>query len=212
MTQSRKTWPLQREPSPISGQTYPNQQPIVGVFGAEPFMPLAPPPNNAVETAAQIIEEIGYQEMPELHRRPWEDDKEVMEAEMLLKNNREATDCKPLTITFDGENYFQIGRWPGRKTIMFFNGSANVTIANTVAGVTNTASNENWTLEQGNSASIDTEAPFWLMATSGTTVSIIQTYYDLDAMALARWRVKNEQRRNFVHPVANPDKINAGAR
>ena len=184
MTQSR-----QKQPSIVQGQEYPNQQPIIGVFGREPNDTYVPQPFG-LGTGMQIKEETLTQELPEVHRRPFEEDKEIIEAETLLHIKREATDWKPITYTFDGKNPQQVARLIGRQTISFFNGSANVTIANNQTGVTNPSSNENFILTTGNSASIDTEGGFWLMAVAGTTISVVQTYYDLDAIALTKRRIK----------------------
>jgi hypothetical protein len=190
MPDLRNKWPKQREPSPIAGQQYPNQQPIVGVFGQEGFGEQFSTYSPAVVTQQkQIVEEIEIQEQPELHKRPIEEDVEILAAEMLLKADREATDWKILTVTFDGQNPQQIGRMVGRVTILFFNGTENVTIARTVNGLS-ANSNENWTLATGASASVDTEGEFYLTAIVGTQLSIVQTFWDLEAMIIAKQRTK----------------------
>jgi hypothetical protein len=187
-----KKWPLQREPSPIAGQTYPTQQPIVGVFGQEGFGEQTPVNAPAVVMQQKVItEQTQLQELPEHHRDPVTEDVEILAAEMLLKANRSPTDWKPITYTFDGENPQQIGRMVGRKTIVFFNGSNPAVIGRTVNSVTG-VSNENFTLTNPDSASIDTEGEFWIMMfNSGDTLSVVQTFWDLGAMVVAKRRTKN---------------------
>lgn len=189
-----KRWPIQREPSPIAGQSFPNQQPIVGVFGKEGFGEQFSTFSPAVTAQQnQIVEEINIQELPEIHRIPFEEDVEILAAEMLLTAKRSPTDWKPITYTFDGKNPQQVGRMVGRKTIVFFNASATVTIGRTVNSL-GTGSNENFTVPSGNSASIDTEGEFWMTAVSGTTISVLQTFWDLEAMIIAKRRTKREFR------------------
>ena len=186
-----KKWPLQREPSPIAGQTYPTQQPIVGVFGQEGFGEQVAVNSPAVLVGQKtMIEQTRIIEQPELHKEPIEEDVEILAAEMLLKANRSPTDYRVITFTFDGVNPQQIGRMVGRKTIVFFNSSDNIVIGRTVNSLSE-SSNENFILDTGNSASIDTEGEFWMMGAEGDTISVLQTYWDLEAMVVAKRRSKN---------------------
>jgi hypothetical protein len=195
MPDMRNKWPKQREPSPIAGQSYPNQQPIVGVFGQEGFGEQFSVYSPAVSAQQnQIVEEIDIQELPELHKQPIEEDVEIIAADMLLKADRSATDWTPITYLFDGVNPQQVGRLVGRVTIVLFNGTGNVIIARTVNGLS-VASNKNFTLNQGDSVSIDTEGEFYMTAINGTKVSVIETMWDLSAMAVARRRIRQTLRK-----------------
>lgn len=186
----RNKWPKQREPSPIAGQSFPNQQPIVGVFGQVGFGEQFTV-NSPIVLAQQqtMVEETRIIEQPELHKEPIQEDVEILAAEMLLKANRSPTDWNPITYLFDGVNPQQIGRKVGRKTIVFFNGNDNIIIARRVNGLTQ-ASNESFILNTGNSASIDTEGEFWLFGAAGDQISVIETYWDLGAMVVAKRRSK----------------------
>jgi hypothetical protein len=199
MPDLRNKWPKQREPSPIAGQIYPNQQPIVGVFGqegfGEQFLVNAP---AITAQQQQISEETQIQELPDLHNRPIEEDVEILAAEMLLKADRSATDWKPITYTFDGVNPQQVGRMVGRVTIVLFNGTGNVMVARTVNGLS-VASNENFTLVQGASVSVDTEGEFYLTAAVGIKLSVIQTFWDLGAMVVAKERTKRHYNRRPIN-------------
>jgi hypothetical protein len=195
MPDMRNKWPKQREPSPIAGQSYPNQQPIVGVFGQEGFGEQFSTYSPAVTAQQnQIVEEIDIQELPELHKQPIEEDVEIIAADMLLKADRSATDWTPITYLFDGVNPQQVGRLVGRVTIVLFNGTGNVIIARTINGLS-VASNKNFTLNQGDSVSIDTEGEFYMTAINGTKVSVIETMWDLSAMAVARRRIRQTLRK-----------------
>jgi hypothetical protein len=192
MPDLRNKWPKQRQPSPIAGQTYPNQQPIVGVFGQEGFGEQFSVYSPAVTAQQnQVVEEIEIQEQPELHKQPVEEDVEIIAADMLLKADRSATDWIPITYLFDGTNPQQVGRSVGRVTIVLFNGTANVVVARTVNGLS-ASSNKNFTLNAGDSVSIDTEGEFYLNAVAGTKVSVIQTFWDLGAMAVAKRRIRQQ--------------------
>jgi hypothetical protein len=195
MPDMRNKWPKQREPSPIAGQSYPNQQPIVGVFGQEGFGEQFSTYSPAVTAQQnQIVEEIDIQELPELHKQPIEEDVEIIAADMLLKADRSATDWTPITYLFDGVNPQQVGRLVGRVTIVLFNGTGNVIVARTINGLS-VASNKNFTLNQGDSVSIDTEGEFYMTAINGTKVSVIETMWDLSAMAVARRRIRQTLRK-----------------
>jgi hypothetical protein len=186
-----KRWPMQREPSPIAGQMYPNQKPIVGVFGQEGFGEQFS--TNALPVLVQqkvITEQTAIIEQPELHKEPLHEDLEILAAEMLLKANRSPTDWNPITYTFDGVNPQQIGRRVGRKTIVFFNSNDNIVIARKEAGLAAT-SNENFILIAGNSASIDTEGEFWMMGVADDVITVVETFWDLGAMVIAKRRMKN---------------------
>lgn len=186
-----RKWPKQREPSPIAGQNFPTQQPIVGVFGQEGFGEQFSVNSPLVLAAQQtMVEETRIIEQPELHRITIEEDPEILAAEMLLKADREATDWKPITFTFDGINPQQVGRMVGRVAILFFNGTGPVTIARKQADLSS-LSNENWTLATGASSSINTEGEFWLTAANGTKLSVIQTFWDLEGLVVAKKRSKN---------------------
>src|SRR5271170_1457429 len=105
MPDLRNKWPKQRQPSPIAGQQFPNQQPIVGVFGQEGFGEQFSVYSHAVTAQqSQVVEEINIQEQPELHKKPVEEDVEIIAADMLLKADRSATDWIPITYLFDGTN------------------------------------------------------------------------------------------------------------
>lgn len=208
LTLSRKSAGAPTIFGPIGKSDYPEQIPILETFGRQPNDTVNPPPLS-VGTGMQITEEVGYQNSYEYSKKEYENDKELVEAELLLKAKREPTDCKPMTYILDGTNPQQIGRLVGRKTITFFNGSANVTIANQISGLT---SNENWTLTAGDSASLDTEAEFYITAAAGTAVSIVQTYYDLDKMALALWRKKHGSSKSITDPHIGNRQILVGAK
>lgn len=189
----QKGWPRQREPSPVGGYQYPNQAPIVGVFGQQGFETVPVYSPGVLAQQKQITEQTQIQELPENHKRPLKEDVEIMAAEMLLHNKRSATDWKVITYTFDGTNPQQVGRMVGRVTIVFFNGTNNVTVARTVAGLAATA-NEQFIVTAGNSASIDTEGEFYMTAVANTTISVLHTFWDLEAMALAKIRTSREVR------------------
>lgn len=186
-----RKWPKQREPSPIAGQSYPTQQPIVGVFGQEGFGEQFSVNSPVVLAGQQVMtEQTRVIEQPELHTVTLDEDPEILAAEMLLKADREATDWKPITYTFDGINPQQIGRMVGRVTILFFNGTGPVTIARKIAQLV-PGTNQNFVLAPGASCSISTEGEFWLTGTNGTQLSVVQTFWDLEGLVIAKKRSKN---------------------
>jgi hypothetical protein len=157
-------------------------------FGEYGFQPLLPVP---IQQTTQLSEELYQENPPQIHPEKHAIDRQTVEAESLMSGQRQPTDWDPITWTFDGLKSIQMaGPEPGRETIMFFNGSGNVVIAKSDSGLA-INSNKSFTLYEGDSCSVDTEGEFWGFAAEGVELMMVRTYYDLDAMALARRRLEN---------------------
>lgn len=101
--------------------------------------------------------------------------------EQLINLKRSPTDWEVNTVTFQNtQPTLLTGRRPLRETVLLFNGSANVTIAVTA---NNTATTKNFVLASGAAVAIDTEGPVWGTAVAGTTVVVMETFYDVRKMA-----------------------------
>lgn len=171
-------------------------------FGGTPFEPLVPIVDP--ESGMQLSQEVAKAEPSRINPEHYAHDKELMLAEMLLRAKRSPTDWKPATFVFDGVSTVQIAAIrPGRQTIILFNGTNSIIVARKESGI---KSNENFTLAQGASVNFDTEGPLWAFsATSGTTLSVVELYYDLEQMALAKGRKTGNERQWDKHP--QPDTI-----
>lgn len=158
-----------------------------GTFGAEPFQPV--PNTNPNPPVLILKDEIKKEILPIETPGKRIPSVETVLAELLLKAKREATDWKPYTFTLSGGTDQIVGRKPGRKTLALFNGQANVNISNTQNGLN---VNEYITLDAGASLSLDCEGPVWAKGTAGETVQYIETFYDLDAIAIAKLRIQEK--------------------
>jgi hypothetical protein len=172
-------------------------------FGGTPFEPFTAIVDP--ESGLQISQEVEKVEPPRLHPDRFTVDKETVLAEMLLRAKRTSTNWKPFTAIFDGTNSLQLASYrPGRQTIIFSGGTSNVIIASSASGI---RSNENFTLPQGSSISLDTEGPFWgFSSTVGTSLYVIELYFDLDQMAIAKGR-KDKHERQWINNPKQPDTI-----
>jgi hypothetical protein len=189
MPNVKNKWPIQREPSVVAGHTFLNQQPTIGVFGQTGYDRIPTADLRVLAQQKVVTEQTAIQEQPELHKVPIVEDPEILAAEMLLKADREATDWDITTFIFDGINPQQLGRMVGRVSLLFFNATATVIIARTVANLS-ASSNKNWALNVGSTSTLKTEGEFWLTAASGTKLSVIETFWDLEAMAIAKLRTQ----------------------
>lgn len=106
---------------------------------------------------------------------------ERLVGEQLINLKRQPTDWEPTTVTFQSANpQLLTGRRPLRDTVAIFNASANVVISVTAAG---SGTNKNFTLAPGASFELDDEGPVWGTAVAGTTVVVVETFYDVRKMA-----------------------------
>jgi hypothetical protein len=170
----------------------PNEQEKQQFFGEYGFQPLRPIPAQQTQ---QLAEELTEENPPLFHeeKHPMTD-AETLAAEAILRADRTPTDWQPHTTTFDGVTNYQLcGIRPGRETVAIFNGTGNVLIAKSESGL-NPRSNDNFTLFQGASCSIDTEGEIWAFSSVGITVSSMETYYDLAEMAIAKTRLAKSKR------------------
>lgn len=103
-------------------------------------------------------------------------------AEQLVNLKRSATDWVVNTVTFESSTVAQqlAGRRPLRDTVLIFNASATTTIGNARNSLVNTT---NLGLASGASLAIETEGPVWATATQGTTVVVLESFWDIRKIA-----------------------------
>lgn len=167
-------------------------------WGRTPFEPIRVTLPGQTISGITISEEAHHEIEPHLHHERLHLDRETVEAEWLFEANRKPTNWRPMTWTLSINQPTQVlGIRPGRATVMFFNGTNRIWFARDETSVrfstvTNQpVGNEVCSLYPGSSLAVDVESEWWAAAQDGTTVEMIETWYDLDAIALARQKIKH---------------------
>ena len=162
-------------------------------FGKYGFQPLGVSHPGDTPSGIVLSEQVDVDIPPMGHLQRRHVDVMTTDAHMLMRVKRKPTDWDPTTWTFDGLRPIQVlGIRVGRETVLFFNGSADVLFARK-EGECRATSNKNFVLKLNNTLAIDTEGEFWANAAQGTTINMIETWYDLPSIELARRKLNNEK-------------------
>lgn len=102
---------------------------------------------------------------------------ERIAAENLLSLRREATDWDARTMTLSGGNDQAAGRRAFRSRVSLANPSANITVASSIQALQGDGTRV-LTLVAGATFVLESEGPVFVSGPAGTTVDILETYYD----------------------------------
>lgn len=166
------------------------QGPHFGKYGFEPLKVFFPGETPMGTILSEQVE-VGIPPMGHLQRRHV--DVMTTDAHMLMRAKRKPTDWRALTWTFDGFRPAMIlGIRVGRESVLFFNGSGQVLFARKERDCS-ANSNENFVLNINNTLALETEGEFWATADAGTTLNVVETWYDLPSIELAAKKIKHEK-------------------